>query len=483
MPEVIDLSYKAPHTIARFIRSKAFIRGLMGPIGSGKSVGSCQAIVERCARQRPDPADDIRYSRWAVIRNTYRELEDTTLQTWFEWFPMDLGQWKQSKMTHTLRINDMRIEVLFRALDRPDDVAKLLSLELTGAWINEAKEVPKSILDMLTGRVGRYPSKRRGGPSWSGIIMDTNPPDTEHWWYRLFEDEAPPEVAIFKQPSGRSAVAENVENLLGGAHTPDGTPLYYARIMVGKDEEWVRVYVDGEYGYTADGKPVHPMFSETVHVLDEEPRVHPRIPLHIGCDFGLTPAAVIAQPRPMGGWVVLDELTTEDTGAARFGELLRTKLNTEYPGMAYEGWGDPSGDDRSELREWETVFTVLADEGIDLTATETNDPVIRIEAVNALLKRLAMDGSPALLFSPKCVKLRKGLTGGYHFKRVHVHGEERFHEKPFKNIYSHVCEALQYLLLGAGEVPELLLHDASVSHRKPNVIRSIKGGSFRMPSP
>ena len=46
-------------------------------------------------------------------------------------------------------------------MDRPEDVKKLLSLELTGIWINEAREIPKSIVDACTMRVGRYPSMRK----------------------------------------------------------------------------------------------------------------------------------------------------------------------------------------------------------------------------------------------------------------------------------------------------------------------------------
>ena len=31
-------------------------------------------------------------------------------------------------------------------------------------------------------RVGRYPSMRDGGPSWTGVIADTNAPEEDHWW-------------------------------------------------------------------------------------------------------------------------------------------------------------------------------------------------------------------------------------------------------------------------------------------------------------
>ena len=84
--------------------------------------------------------------------------------------------------THHIQMNDLDLEVIFLALDRPEDVKKLLSLELTGIWINEAREIPKSIIDACTMRVGRYPSMREGGCSWSGVICDTNAPEEDHWW-------------------------------------------------------------------------------------------------------------------------------------------------------------------------------------------------------------------------------------------------------------------------------------------------------------
>ena len=76
----------------------------------------------------------------------------------------------------------VELEVIFLALDKQEDVKKLLSLELTGVWLNEARELPKSIVDACTMRVGRFPSMRDGGPSWFGVIMDTNAPDETHWW-------------------------------------------------------------------------------------------------------------------------------------------------------------------------------------------------------------------------------------------------------------------------------------------------------------
>jgi hypothetical protein len=116
------------------------------------------------------------------------------MKTWFQWVPKEAGKWvDQGPPSHTIRKYDregaviFEWEVIFVALDTPADVAKLLSMELSDAWINEAREVPKAILDGLTGRVGRYPAVRDGGCHEAQILMDTNPPDTDHWWYALAE--------------------------------------------------------------------------------------------------------------------------------------------------------------------------------------------------------------------------------------------------------------------------------------------------------
>ena len=279
--------YKASVTATKFHRDPSFIRGLMGPIGSGKSVACCMDIMMK-ANTAPISDDGVRRSRWLVARNTYRELQDTTIQTWKDWFdPEQVGEWSVQDIKHTIeaRLPDgttMHLEVLFRSLDKPEDVKKLLSLELSGAWLNEARELPKAVLDMLQGRVGRYPSARLGGRRRGDIIMDTNPPDDDHWWYTTFEETRPNGWALYRQPGGLSPDAENIPNL---------PPDYYHRLLEGHDKNWVDVYVHGKYGFIQDGKPVFPSFDDTLHVLKYPPKIHQNEDIYIGVDFGLTPAA------------------------------------------------------------------------------------------------------------------------------------------------------------------------------------------------
>lgn len=473
----MTVRYVASPTLAKFHKSDAFVRGIRGPIGSGKSTGCCWEIFRRAQEQKPDE-HGVRRTRWAVVRNTYRELQDTTHKTWDTWFgDTEIGHWSPGDMTHWLRFplpdgTTVEAEILFRALDRPKDVKKLLSLDLTGAWVNEAREVPKAVIDALQGRVGRFPAMKDGGPTWFGLLLDTNSPDRDHWWAILAEgDTSTPSnrelvesvhrtrdelrkqgllgaaqelFAFFAQPGGESPKAENTKYL---------PPGYYTRLKAGKRPEWIKVYVENEYGFVADGRPVFPEFREGLHARADL-AVDPRRTVHVGIDFGLTPAAAIGQRDLLGRWTVVHEVVTENMGAVRFAELLKRELADLFPKCKFEFTGDPAGDDRSQVDE-RTPFMVLQAAGIEVKPAPTNDPVVRVETVARAMGRL-VDGEPALLVDKSCTVLIRGLAGGYNYKRLQVAGDERYHDKPDKNRFSHVCDALQYMLLGAGEADAIL---------------------------
>lgn len=449
----MSFTYEAPKTIGRFMLDDSFVRGLMGPIGSGKSTGCVMELYKRVVGQKRGP-DGIRRSRWVVVRNTYPELRDTTLKTFLTWFPHGVhGQLNQNDMDYTWRFGDVQAEVLFRALDRPADVKKLLSLEATGFWFNEAREIPKALIDMATGRVGRYPSSKDGGPTWYGIIMDTNPPDADHWWYRNFEEQKPEGWKLFRQPGARSPEAENVEHLPAG---------YYSKLMAGKTPEWIKVYVDGDYGFVMDGRPVFPEYRDGVHCRAFE--LIPGAPLYLGIDFGLTPAAAIGQRSVMGQWRWRYEVTTEHMGARRFGELLQAFIHERLPGREFAAiTGDPAGTGEAQSDET-TPFQMLRAVGIQAYPAHTNDPTIRREAIAVPMTRI-IDGEPGFLIHPEMRVARKGFSGGYYYKRVQVVGDERYHDKPEKNFFSHIVEANEYGMLGGGE-GKLLIRRTPPSSRR-----------------
>jgi len=458
-----EITYNMEPTIQKFHDSCAFYRGIMGPVGSGKSTGCCMELFMIASGQNVGPFG-LRRSRLAVIRNTYRELLDTTVKTWLDWFPEEeFGPFNYQHMTHWLLINDIECEVLFRALDRPSDVKKVLSLELTAAWINEAREVPKGIIDALGDRVGRFPAVKDGGCEEAGVLMDTNPPDEDHWWYRLSEEQRPDNWEFWTQPGGLiekegkflpNPEAENIQNL------PKD---YYVVRLGGKDPAYVKVYYCAQYGFVVDGKPVHPDYVDAVHCSKEILKPMKGVPIGVGIDFGLTPAAVFGQQLPSGRYIWIDELVTEDTDTTQFAEILNKKINRDYPNFEFEFWGDPAGDNRAETDK-RTPFKILKAAGIKARAANSNDPILRRGAVSGPLKRL-VDGKPGLLISPLCKITRKGMAGGFCYKRIRIAGDERYQDKPDKNRFSHPVEAGEYLQVGFGEGKAQIKHKEDVAYK------------------
>ena len=471
-----EFKYKPDGNVLKaFMKDDTFFRGIRGPVGSGKSVGCCVEVFRRALMQKKNEKG-IRRSRWAIIRNTNPQLRTTTIKTWLDWFPEDVwGKFTWSvPYTHNIKKNDLELEVIFLALDRPEDVKKLLSLELSGVWVNEAREVPKSIIDACTMRVGRFPSMREGGPTWSGVICDTNAPEEDHWWPIMsgevpIPDHIPREQArmlvkpdnwsFYTQPSGMlekkdedgevvdyepNKDSENRSHMLEG---------YYPNLIRGKTKSWIDVYVMNRLGSIQEGKPIYPMFASETHIAKEEIPVAATSPLYVGLDFGLTPAATLGQ-KVRGRWLVQSEIVAFDMGIVRFAEVLREEIATRFsqcPEVYI--YGDPAGDFRAQTDE-STPFHILRGAGLKAFPAPSNSVDLRLESVSSQLTKM-VEGKPAFLIDRRCQQLIKGFEGGYQYKRMEVSGE-RYADKPDKNMYSHIHDALQYMMLGAGEGRALL---------------------------
>jgi hypothetical protein len=444
----LDIDYTPPPTGEKFMKSDAKMRVLMGPVGSGKSVTCSFEIIRRAALQEPDRTTGKRRTRAAIVRETARQLQDTTIKTFLDWFPPGVcGRYMRTTKTYFFEVGDVECEIMFRALDDADDVANLNSLELTFAWFNECRDIHPEIVDAMSKRIGRFPSSKDGGPTWFGMWGDTNPPTMDTWWYYQMEGLDPKDGvspnnngwAVFKQPSGRSVYAENITNL------PDG---YYD--TQGRSEEYIRVFIDGEYGLSSNGQPVYQYFRPDYHMANQtlKPILNGVRPLIVGIDLGLTPAAVIGQQDPRGRALVLDELVSFDMGIQRFVRtMLKPLLYERFPGALVLIVVDPAGVQRAQTDERSAV-DIIKNEGLRVIPAKTNKVSARINAVDDLLMR-QVDGDPAFLLDPRCTRLKAAMMGGYRFDK---------NGGIDKNKHSHVAEALQYLCLHISSVGDGAAH-------------------------
>ncbi len=439
------IQYTPPPTVKEFIKHYAekelFIDWIVGPVGSGKTTGIFFKLIYMAGLQAPSPIDGVRRTRCVVVRNTGSQLRDTTIKSFNYWFKDgQAGKWKATSSDFILRFGDIECEVMFRPLDTPDDVERVLSLEVTFAIVDEFVQLPKAIVDALSARCGRYPPKIEGGASNWGMWGASNPGNETDWWYPMLEDhealpegEYPSNWTYFKQPSGLSPDAENIANL-------PGEELYYINLTKGKSLHWVKQYVETEWGYSLNGKPVFPMFNKDLHIAKKPLIPNPALPLVAGYDPGMQSAIILGQYDSSGRVLIYDELVLEDYATDRMiSEKLKPLLRRKYAGYEFLVVPDPASSSRSQS----TSTSVLQELRKHFAVKEDTDNSIesRLSPAQYYMMRLTSAGA-ALIIDPSCVKLIRGLVGGY--KYTVLKGDQR-KEVPDKNLSSHPCDAFTYL--------------------------------------
>lgn len=443
MPQHIN--YTPSKTVRDFMRSEHPFRVLMGPVGGGKTTGAIMELLRQSIAM-PAGEDGLRRSKQLIVRQTKQQLRDTTLASTIANLPEHIYSWRESDGILRLNFGDVRSDWLFRPLDTPEDIQRVLSLEVSNCWIEEARELPVQLIPNIEGRTGRYPSQANGFRYRSGMIATTNPPEIDGEWFKLMEhlpqedgnDNSIIDCAVFKQPSGLSEEAENVENLRPG---------YYETLSKGKTEEWVNVYVHGNYSQSQAGKPVYTTFRMDRHVSKTPLKIDPTLPVIVGQDCARSPASVFMQYGHDGRLRILRECTGFDMGAKTF---LQMKINPTYKnffqGLSIVFIGDPSWtrqnetDDNSWYKELKKWFP--KDQGHHVKPAATNDPVARITALDELFRSWP-DGEPAIIIDPSCKMLIEGLRSKYRYAKLRG-SDNKHHERPEKNNWSHVAEAAQY---------------------------------------
>ena len=142
----------ATPTQESFMVSDKYVRVLAGPIGGGKSVACAHELMRWACAQEPNHRGE-RKTRFLIVRNTADQLRNTTRKTVFDWFPPGESGlfWKETDKTLYIEAtlgdgSQLKSEWMFIALDTPDDVRKALSLEATGLWGNEARELHPDVV-------------------------------------------------------------------------------------------------------------------------------------------------------------------------------------------------------------------------------------------------------------------------------------------------------------------------------------------------
>jgi len=475
-------NYTPPGPIAQaFLDSDEPMPDIMGPWGSGKTTTAIFKSSVQTLRM-PVCKDGVIRARGCILRDNFRTLYRTTLESWFKFFPRDFpgatfegGQDRPAK--HTIRFltpSGRRIEMVvdFYAIGDHAIEELLKGYEPSWAWINEKDLVASRVGTWLYGRTGRYPSRdmladpdaHRPRQVWG----DFNPPIIGHHLYEDHVETPRPGMRLFQQPSGLSDQAENRAGT---------TRAYYEEMARTMRPDEVRRFVHGEWGHVVGGAPVYPEFAYDRHVPKVRMEPVDGLPISLGLDAGGSPAVVIRQGLPNGQVRWLSELCADPgTGPGRFAEMLVEHLAASYRGIPVRnGWGDPSaffGNDRQagELSWMEIIGKAI---GVPVLPAPSNDPGVRQDAVAWSLRRRIDGETEAFQVNADCKMLVGGLMGNYRYG-LNPHETLGARPAPVKNKYSHPHDAGQYVELGSRGLAGVI-NEAARAGRPGELIRPVFG--------
>lgn len=444
----MDITYKVSPTFAKIHRDTNPYLFIMGPVGSGKSSGCVFHAFLNAMRQHPDKKG-VRHYKHLVVRATYPALTSTVIPTWISWFQDKITITYSKPIIGRLRypLDDgttVDMEIIFMGVADDKSAEKLRSLEVTSVHCNEASELSEGTMTLLKSRYGRYPAEKDGGCVTPFILLDYNAVSTDHWLYRLAEEDRPEGHSFYRQPpavlevEGKYIVnpeAENLANLRKG---------YYEELCLGSSPDFINVNVMNNYGEVQRGKPVYKDYVDLEHHTDDKIQPLHGVPVVIGMDMGMTPAACFTQQQPDGTIIVFDEIATDNCSIKEFCEdHLWPMISSKYPSMVsnFKIICDPAAVQRS-MNDARSALDVVKACNLPAKTARTNTWVDRFGAVSNSLR---LKGRFKL--GPNCPVLRKGFVSEYKYAETRTVNGIMYKATPLKNEYSHIHDALQYAML------------------------------------
>lgn len=412
------ISFDANPIQKKFIESQALADLFSSRVGEGKSAALAWSSLYH-ARHNPG-ADHI------FIRDTWANLQATTLKEFFKWFPPGLfGTWKETTKTFTWAEGVGRGTVCGIGLDDPTDASKLQSRELAGIFMDEPAPASHSGgINELIFDIG-FTRLRQPEMNWYTYKLATNNPDESHWTYKRFVDPGTEGFQVW-QPNS----PENFK------HLPKD---YYENLrrLLSRDPSLVDRFVDGKYGFQQVGQRVTPEWNDLIHLSTGLVPI-PGQELILLWDFGLNPTCIITQITPMRRWLILESFVGDGIGVEELIEAeIASVLHQDYAGFKWRHIGDPNGYMREQSSSSNNAVRMLQRK---LGGRFTKGPKLtrdRIDPLRAALRQNKLIQVDRV----KAKHVWHCLRGGwfYPISNAGIQGKE-----PVKNIHSHPGDALGY---------------------------------------
>ena len=455
---VID--YDASPTISKFVRSRTFYNVLCGARGAGKTTGGLFRILTLAQEQKKQYYP----LKWAVVRDTRRNIGLTLAKTVKKWLPEPYCHWRgkpeepeccdiylgiKPHLTHILHFD-------FFGINSPADHDRFQSYEASGGiWMEEPCPLRTNVEFISSGIAESVLSTAvtcmRGAP-FPSVQLTMNPPSADNWVAQLFhlpgyeayadgEADIPTEQLHARENIRRNSAVFMVpprENA-GERETPGYVEANRQILLATGHSDLYARLVEGRVGYVDVGVRVTPEFCGA-H-LAQGLRVVPNVPLILAWDFGLFSTCIAAQVSPQGYLLIHKAWSRENTGVQ---QLCREFIHPWLAQQDVKQWwycGGHEAKEREQSNSEESALrTILRELG---HAPYKSGPVSwsarRLAGKEGLERYIS--GIPWVRIDPQgAAMLVRCLDGGWAYE-VTASEQVRNEQVPPKGRHSHLGDA------------------------------------------
>lgn len=417
------------HAVGNAPGSSVVIKGAIGGLGGGKST-ACEQELALLALKTPG-AKTIA-CRVSMNRSDFSLIDD------FKRILMGVATWRSAIKAFVF---DNGHQMIVCPADEWD---RFGSVQIAGFYLQEAQEMDHAIFKTLRQRL-RDPLGVVGGIPYYTGLFDARGVKREHWIYKEFVQKA----WNIDTPKEDRAKASNPDFVYCKFTTYDNRAVLDAQspgYIENQERDFKhdiagrKMFLEGEFGFDIEGRPVFECFNSDVHVAKIE--ADPSLPILRGWDFGYNrPAVTWSQYDRQGRFLVLRELCPTGVGREELCTMVESEQAIAFPDRhrsQYRDFGDIAGDHDNSASQQSDIDFVERYFG---TSIDYRAGLIKpgLEIMRGLMMRTTKKGQPRFAVDVSCERLIDALQGGYYYRM------DKTDERPVKgNGYDDVVDSVRY---------------------------------------
>jgi PBSX family phage terminase large subunit len=382
------------------ILAKHKYAALYGGSRSGKTFIIIYALIVRAAKVK---------SRHAIIRKTFNSVKraiwlDTLPKVLQICFPDLPVKWDKTNYYITLPNGS---EIWLCGLDNAARAEKILGMEFSTEYFNEASELDYSAIQVAVSRLAEKNELIKR------VWFDFNPPAKSHFSYWLFIKKLNPiSSEPLLEPDSYGCMVMNPKDNL------DNIDEEYIRILEQMPEKDRQRFLEGMFSDDSDGQAYY-AFDRERHVAATRRLAGT---LHVGMDFNVQPMTAVIFQVYDNKIHVLDEAFLENSDTYKMCDHLKKK--------GYVGNVIPDSTGKNRKTSGKSDHNILREAGFNVVPTRNPFVTDRVNNLNRLFT------DDRIIIDPKCKKLIGDL------EKV-VWKNEKLDQKT-DSMLTHISDALGY---------------------------------------